>query len=207
MRRLDAVGLLALFLSFALLLTGCPLGIPALKTDLGAKAVLAQGAVRPALHLTTGASAAGFVERPIPFDFGAGYLLSARYGARSVHGLYVDGAYLLRRSGGWSYSFGGRAELLMQERAAIIHTGWGAAVRFAGDPWLYKVGKFSSSDSNANGASWMFGEFFGNLAVGFAVELGVRRLPGAVLSWDVMLGLTFRLPAVIGALLFVPFPR
>ena len=206
-----AWGRLCVGLLIVALASGCPYAIPGLRADLGVAPTTVGGPLRPALHVAGGVSLASLFKTPRPLDAGAGYVLFFPSDLDTVHGGYLDAAWLRRfawsDNSGFMLSLGVRAELLLQERRDSLHGGAGGVVRVAFERIGFTERDFSEASINESGFGVILGGARGSASIGLSSEVGVRRLPGARLAVFGMVGVTFRLPASAGFILFIPFPR
>ena len=188
--------------------TGCPYVLPGLRADVGAEVAAVTGRpVKPALHLTTGVSLGSVLREPRWYDVSAGYVLFYPSDHDTVHGGFVDVAWLKRFGGLLQLSVGPRVEALFQERDKGLHGGVGGALRVALEGIAFTDKSFESNSGSSGGLGFVVGQNYGNLALGVSTEVGVRRLPGKLYSGYAMIAVTFRLPASAGFALFIPFPK
>ena len=177
-----------------------------MRADVGGLASTVNGKFVPAAHATAGFSLASLLKEPRPYDVGAGYVLFYPGNVGTVHGGYVDAAWLRRFGTVGQVSIGPRFELLLQDRVDGIHAGVGAAMRVAVEAITFTDKDFAST-TGMTAFQVTVGKAHGNLAIGLSTEVGVRRLPGALFSVYGMLAVTFRLPASVGFILYIPFPK
>jgi hypothetical protein len=195
--------------------SGCvlPFMIPPMKAEIGGGTRTASTATTNAasgdemepvhatssLHAAVGAHlASGTLSGRQPFDVGAGWTFETTRDQTS-HGLYLDMAHFIERSGRWRTSVGGRGELRW---LADGEKGGAALLRI--DTEVFSAGEKPLSGRDRCGAA--AGTAYGTSAFGFFVQAGRAWAPevsgGA--GWVATAGISVRTPLAAGVYVGVP---